>query len=118
MRIPVALIVSVLLASAFSKASACDTETSFSLIKRNAQYAIEGPLGADQLETQNTFTIRETGERLPFGYANSLWLNLKRMMQPGDEIYLIAFHDTGFYSDEYVLVRAECIVARLLRNIT
>ena len=40
------------------------------------------------VERKNMVVIRETGESVPFGYANSAWETLKSKMESGDELWI------------------------------
>jgi hypothetical protein len=87
-------------------------------MRSSEQFTITGPFSVEELEKAHMIEIRETGERLPFGYANRFWVELKRMMQSSDEIYFVAFRDGLFYQDEHALVRDGCIVFTVPGKIT
>ena len=76
------------------------------------------PLDADELENGHRITIRESGLVLPFGYSNKTWLDMKKAMQAGDQLYLLAQHDGHFRMERYILVRNGCIIRRMLIFIT
>jgi hypothetical protein len=79
---------------------------------------LRGPFSVEELEKENRFVIRETGQALPFGYANKAWLEMKAAMRTGDQIYFLSHRDGGFYVDYHVLVRDGCIIRRLPGRIT
>ncbi len=63
-------------------------------------------------------TIRETGELLPFGYANKYWNAFKSNYQSADEIYRATHRDNRFFIEEHILVRNGCVIDSLLGEIS
>jgi hypothetical protein len=96
----------------------CEPHESIAEVVAEKGNSLRGPLNVEELEKEKSIVIRETGQALPFGYSNKGWLEMKAMMQPGDQIYFLSHRDGRFYVDFHVLVRDGCIIRRLMGTIT
>ena len=97
-------------------ALACEApEHDFSRIQNSEKHIVKGPFTIEHLEKTNMIEIRETKEKLPFGYSNKEWKELKSLYKTGDKFYFVRYESGGRYFDEqHILVRGSCIIGSLL----
>ncbi len=85
----------------------------------NSKYnTVSAPIELVELERKNMIKNRDTGEVLPFGYANAEWKILKSKWLPGDQFYLVTHQKDHFSMSSYMLVRKGCVIGSLLVSIS
>jgi hypothetical protein len=109
----------LLLTASHVSAAQCSVEQpALATVKGKKGASVKGPFSITELERTHKVKIRESGEWLPFGYANAQWLEFKATVMPGDRIYSYSFRENRFYSDGHILVRKGCIIRHLLGSIS
>ena len=111
----------ILLAVGFSAdahSKCAEDQPSLEQFRAGDRHTVSAPLTVAELEASHQIKIRETGQVLPFGYANKDWLQFKAAVIPGDSIHFITQATGSFYSDGYALVRNGCVVKFLLGAIS
>ena len=101
--------------------AACPSNTpmpTYDQLVADKRSKLQGPLSVEELEKANMIEVRETKQKVPFGYMNEEWSQLKAAIKPGDKIHLWSFREGSYFHDGYILVREGCIVKFLPKRIS
>lgn len=100
--------------------SACETpEQEFNRTLSSGKHTVKGPFSIEHLESANMIEIRETKEKLPFGYINKQWKELKSLYKKGDKFYFVRYESGGrYFMEQHILVREGCVIGNLMGAIS
>lgn len=107
------LLVIILLLTAESVLACEGTDNEWARTLNSDKHTVKGPFSIEELEQKHMVEIRETKEKLPFGYVNEKWKKLKSLFKSGDKFYFVHYEDGSFFVEQYVLVREKCIIGAL-----
>jgi len=104
------IILLVFLFTSFSTLACNEKNPPIADFIKSDRFKITGPFDVQTLEERNMIENRTTGNVVPFGYANELWVKFKSQIKDGDQIYFFINSEPGFYQNGHFLVRNGCII--------